>query len=54
VDDDFSHVPNQEFEAVVFCVNPLRKGNDHQSQVFGARLSKMGIKPMFAICESLG
>lgn len=54
VDNDFRPVPAQEFKAVVFCVNPLREGNDHQSQVFGARLSKVGIKPTSPICESLG
>ena len=43
--DDFRPVPTQEFKAVVCCVNPLREGNDHQRQLFGARLSNVGIKP---------
>lgn len=54
VDDDFRPITNQEFKAVVFCMIPLREGNNHQNQVFGTRLSKVGIKPTSSICESLG
>lgn len=49
VNDDF----RPEFKALVFCVKPLREENDHQSQVFGARLNKVGIKPTSPICDSL-
>lgn len=52
VDDDFRPVSTQEFESVVFCVNPLRQVSDHKSQVFGARLSKVRIKAASCICET--
>lgn len=54
VGGDLIFVPTQEFEVVFSWVNPLREGNDEQSQGLGTRLNKVGIKLTFLICEYLG